>query len=104
MLSVSEFMVMWTFISVLATGMMIYAAFIFLRQHIDARAEMTDNRRLQEWKAHQEWLFNQLYNMAPGKVLKPDEIMEETETKPATVFSPTEDPMAEFTGERDDWR
>lgn len=53
---------------------------------------------------HQEWLFEQLYSMSPGKVLKPDEIAEEVENKPAIVINKNRDPMNEFNGSKDDWR
>ena len=52
---------------------------------------------------HQDWLFNQLYSMSPGKVLKPDEIEEKVESMPATVYNPNKDPMSEFTGKKNDW-
>lgn len=53
---------------------------------------------------HQEWLFHQLYSMAPGKVLKPDEKEEKLESRPAKVIHMNRDPMGEFTGKLDDWR
>lgn len=52
---------------------------------------------------HQEWLFDQLYSMAPGKVLKPDEIEPEEVSKPAVVIHPSRDPMNEFNGKKNDW-
>jgi hypothetical protein len=51
---------------------------------------------------HQQWLFNQLYSMAPGKVLKPDEI-EEVKSQPAKVINPNKDPMNEFNGKKTDY-
>lgn len=52
-----------------------------------------------------QWLFEQLYSMAPGKVLKPDEPIEESEENvPATVIHTSRDPMNEFKGKKDDWR
>lgn len=54
-------------------------------------------------EAHEKWLFNQLYSMAPGKVLEPEAREEVVEERPATVYSPDADPMSEFTGIRDDW-
>lgn len=53
---------------------------------------------------HQAWLFDQLYNMAPGKVLKPNETEEESEETPAVVIHTNRDPMNEFKGKKDDWR
>jgi hypothetical protein len=55
-------------------------------------------------KIRQEWLFEQLYRQTPGKVLKPDEIENSKKIIPAKVYSPSKDPMSEFSGERDDWR
>jgi hypothetical protein len=56
-----------------------------------------------EIRAHQDWLFEQLYSMAPGKVLKPDEVATEATAKVAYVYSPTKDPMSEFNGMKDDF-
>lgn len=52
---------------------------------------------------HQEWLFNQLYAMAPGKVLMPEEIEPEEKSLPAVVTHPSRDPMNEFNGKKSDW-
>lgn len=54
-------------------------------------------------RKHQKWLFDQLYAIAPGKVLLPDEKEAEAENKPATVYIPENDPYAEFKGIKDDW-
>jgi hypothetical protein len=54
-------------------------------------------------KTHQDWLFHQLYAMAPGKVLKPDELEPEVKPSPAKVYNPNKDPMREFTGKQNDW-
>lgn len=51
----------------------------------------------------QDWLFNQLYTIAPGKVLRPDEIEPKEESKKAVVINRNRDPMNEFTGKKDDW-
>ncbi len=50
-----------------------------------------------------EWLFNQLYSIAPGKVLKPDEIEPESSDVVASVYKPSKDGMSEFTGHKEDW-
>lgn len=52
---------------------------------------------------HQDWLFNQLYTIAPGKVLRPDEIEPKEESKKAVVINRNRDPMREFDGGLDDW-
>lgn len=56
-----------------------------------------------DMKKHQEWLFEQLYRQTPGQVLRPDESEEVIESKPAEVYKPYTEPMAEFTGKRNDW-
>ncbi|MGE3608017.1 MAG: hypothetical protein AB7I27_00415 [Bacteriovoracaceae bacterium] len=52
---------------------------------------------------HENWLFNQLYSMSPGKVLKPDETEEKVTNQPAKVVNPNKDPMNEFNGTKSDW-
>jgi hypothetical protein len=68
--------------------------------------------RLHEWNikilrtemnVQSNWLFNQLYAMAPGKVLRPDETEEEQAYEPATVYNPNKDPMKLVKGELSDW-
>lgn len=54
-------------------------------------------------KAQNDWLFNQLYSMAPGKVLRPDEVEEKAVSKPAKIIHTSRDPMNEFSGKLDDW-
>lgn len=61
------------------------------------------NEARKDLQAHQDWLFNQLYTMAPGKVLKPDEVEPEESSEPATVYIPAKDPMLEFKGKKSDW-
>lgn len=58
----------------------------------------------QEIDIQNQWLFKQLYAMAPGKVLAPDEVEEKGEVvAKAEVYSPTKDPMSEFNGKKNDW-
>lgn len=69
---------------------------------------MTARKKLVEYHeerftTHQNWLFNQLYSMAPGKVLLPDEFAPDEEEKPAIVINTNRDPMNEFNGKKDDW-
>jgi hypothetical protein len=73
-----------------------------LTEHLKEIQEEQEAQR-KAMKAHQDWLFNQLYALGPGKVLAPDEVEEVAQQKPAKVYSPTEDPMSEFTGLKDDW-
>lgn len=54
-------------------------------------------------RRHQEWLFDQLYSMAPEKVLSPDEEKPEEVSRPAVVVHTSRDPMNEFNGKKDDW-
>jgi uncharacterized UBP type Zn finger protein len=54
-------------------------------------------------ETHQNWLFEQLYAIAPGKVLMPEELAPELKSQPAIITSPKIDPMSEFTGDKDDW-
>jgi len=53
--------------------------------------------------AHQTWLFNQLYSLWPGRILKPDELEPEVKSEKAIVINRARDPMNEFNGQRDDW-
>lgn len=90
-------------ISILGLGccllVSVITAFIFVLKEIhDSRNQM--RRDLQN---HQYWLFNQLYSMSPGKVLKPDELIEETDSGPAEVIHTSRDPMNEFNGRKNDW-
>lgn len=70
---------------------------------MDKRIKESETRLVKVFQLHQDWLFNQLYTMAPGKVLKPDEIEEEVENMPAVVINPNKDPMNEFNGKMNDW-
>lgn len=54
-------------------------------------------------QSQSEWLFNQLYSIAPGKVLRPDEVEEDSASKPAKVINPNKDPMNEFSGKKTDY-
>lgn len=80
-----------------------YSIFLGLKSVIEKEARNTRiiARAMQE--AHQDWLFNQLYTMAPGKVLKPDEIEPKTVSKKATIINRGQDPYNEFNGRKDDW-
>jgi hypothetical protein len=72
----------------------------------EATGEIRALRKLMkhDLKKHQEWLFKQLYTMAPGKVLRPDEEAPYTkESEKAVVINPNRDPMSEFNGLRDDF-
>jgi hypothetical protein len=60
----------------------------------------------EDMREHEMWLFNQLYSMAPGKVLKPDEVDESTDkmkSRAAKVYNPNKDPMNEFNGKKTDY-
>jgi hypothetical protein len=75
------------------------AAFALIIQSIeDARDDVKE-----ALARNQEWLFHQLYALAPGKVMKPDEVAPEEKSKPAKIYNPNKDPMREFTGKMDDW-
>ena len=77
---------------------------LFIRKEMLDELQFTRDMYRDIFQTHQEWLFNQLYSMAPGKVLMPDEIESVTESKPATIIHTSRDPMNEFTGKLDDWR
>lgn len=62
----------------------------------------SSNQRKKEMKELQDWLFNQLYSIAPGKVLRPEEKESEMPRK-AVVIHHSRDPMNEFNGKKDDW-
>lgn len=83
---------------------LIALAVIVLQSH-EIIGETRALRRLlrNDLQQHQEWLFNQLYTMAPGKVLKPGEIESTDKSMPAKVINPNKDPYAEFKGKKNDW-
>lgn len=84
------------FIGAIALIMVISSKIIDIRELV-----RKDTKKYLE--KHQEWLFEQLYSMAPGKVLKPDEGEPKEASKPAVVYNPSKDPMREFNGTMNDW-
>ena len=54
-----------------------------------------------DMQKHQDWLFEQLCRIAPGKVLLPEQ--EESEEVGAVVVNPKDNPMNEFNGQKTDW-
>ena len=62
-----------------------------------------NNQMTSNFKNLKEWLFNQLYTMAPGKVLRPDEVEEMPVKQPAKIYNPANDPMREFKDGLNDW-
>lgn len=84
--------------------LLIIAIVIFLQCH-EMIKEIRALRKLlkKDMQSHQDWLFHQLYTMAPGKVLRPDEVETKEEGKKAVVINRNRDPMNEFTGKKDDW-
>ena len=67
-----------------------------------------EQRMIAREKAHQKWLFDALYSIN-NKVVLPEQVVEsikEKESKEefkASVYSPTDDPMGQFEGKKDDW-
>lgn len=104
MLDVSEFIIIWSFVNILAMMVLIGLLYHAIVCQIDKRVTEMEQRQFNDMEKHQEWLFNQLYAIKPGAVLRPEETEEKIESKPAFVYSPTEDPMSEFTGLKEDWR
>lgn len=94
----NEFVMYLLVFTVLQIAIAIWSNIVIVRFILNFRLDMTS-----KLQAHQDWLFNQLYTMAPGKVLKPDEIEPTEENKPATVYNPSKDPMNEFQGKKNDW-
>lgn len=90
---------------IINVALVIFVIVIAFQAHEIIR-EIRSLRKLlkKDLQHHQDWLFEQLYSMSPGKVLKPDEIAEEVENKPAIVINKNRDPMNEFNGSKDDWR
>lgn len=80
-----------------------FALRVYLKNLITKEHELTRLHIANLYNMQTEWLFNQLYNIAPGKVLKPDE--EVTESKPVhvKVIHKSRDPMREFDGGIDDF-
>lgn len=67
------------------------------------KVRKSETRLVKTLQMHQNWLFNQLYTMAPGKVLRPDEEEDKEESAPAKVIHTSRDPMNEFNGKKSDW-
>jgi hypothetical protein len=89
----------WLLIAVPVFSLAWVIAFtLIIRSIEDARDEIK-----KALVSNQEWLFHQLYALAPGKVMKPDEVAPEEKSKPAMIYNPNKDPMREFTGKMDDW-
>lgn len=78
--------------------------FAILQNH-ELKKEIRTLRKLgmRDMKAHQDWLFIQLYSMSPGKVLMPNEIEPENTGAPALIINRARDPMNEFNGQKNDW-
>lgn len=57
---------------------------------------------LEQEKRFQDWLFKSLYTINQG-VLLPDIAPQEIKREKATVYSPEDDPMREFTEGLDDY-
>lgn len=74
-------------------------AFHVIHEEITEKAQQARD----DLQRHQEWLFNQLYSLGPGKVLRPDELEEKVVNLPGKVINPNKDPYAEFKGKKDDW-
>lgn len=76
---------------------------ISLAWFIDHKIVLVKRQARNDLSKHQKWLFDQLYSLAPGKVLEPDEIEEKVLHFPAKIIHPSRDPMNEFNGKKDDW-
>lgn len=78
-------------------GVVLHSLMRLHRELIETRREQ------QDWLSHhQNWLYKSLNELnykvdEPGKPPAPDEV------GPASVYTPSLDPMAEFTGDQDDW-
>jgi hypothetical protein len=88
----------------IATWALIALSTLFVRSEMLNEMQITRDLAKDLLKSHQDWLFNQLYSMSPGKVLKPDEVEPVSKGKPATVIHTSRDPYNEFNGKMDDWR
>ena len=60
-----------------------------------------EKKRKKDLEEQSDWLFKTLYNINKGTLL-PTEHERPMLSKRAVVFKPTEDPMAEFQGLKDD--
>lgn len=74
-----------------------FIAYSFILGEIkEARDELQN-----DLQKHQDWLFEQLCRIAPGKVLLPEQ--EESAEVGAVVVNPKDNPMNEFNGKKTDW-
>jgi len=60
------------------------------------------DKQAKKFEEHEKWLFDSLYSI-DNKVLLPKEQEKPMINKEATIYSPTEDGMAEFNGMKDDF-
>ncbi len=59
------------------------------------RMDQIEDRAITRHALLEDWLFQSLYSIN-NKVLLPDEAEKPLSSKPATVYSPEDDPMNEF--------
>lgn len=88
---------------VVIIGLYVLILGIALAWFIDHKIYMAKHQARMDLEKHQEWLFDQLYSLAPGKVSKPDELQPTETSRPAVVIHTSRDPMNEFNGKKDDW-
>lgn len=69
---------------------------------ITKKLDEIEDRAIKRHALLEDWLFQSLYSLN-NKVLLPTEADRPLDTKPAKIYSPTDDVMSEFTGDRMDW-
>lgn len=80
------------FLTAVVTG-----SIYLLARHIDE----LEKKRIERQAIFEKWIFESLYSIN-HKVVLPEVHEKKTINRPAKVYSPSEDPMSEFTGEMDD--
>lgn len=69
----------------------ILACFVYVMKEL----REIEDRSIRRHALMEDWLFQSLYSIN-NKVLLPDEAEKPLSSKPATVYSPEDDPMNEF--------
>lgn len=79
--------------SLIAIGIITIAMVCYA--HIMKELREIEDRSIRRHALMEDWLFQSLYSIN-NKVLLPDEAEKPLSSKPATVYSPEDDPMNEF--------
>ena len=77
-------------LQILSIGIFVFYQLMIMRKLKEDKADLIEREQI-----FQDWLFTSLYSIN-NKVLLPTEQEKPLSNKPATVYSPEDDPMNEF--------